>query len=154
MRGPLDPGQNRAGKKDIRKVQFWPTRGVDLAFLRPGTLPHDVWKKKGREREGLWQPTMLPIQTAGEEGLGRILETQRTWGEELGKTPVKRVTLRRKIWGLRDEALGTKVRSSRPRAILPSAEQYLHPHLLLPGLPRPRPPHPAPPRGRAPGHLL
>lgn len=44
-----------------RKVQFWPTRGVDLAFLRPGTLPCDIWKKKGRERERLRQPTVHPI---------------------------------------------------------------------------------------------
>lgn len=56
MRGPWTLA--RIGQ--ARKVQFWPTRGVDLAFLRPGTLPCDIWKK-GREREGLRQPTVHPI---------------------------------------------------------------------------------------------
>lgn len=46
----------------------------------------------------------------------------------------------KKIWELRDEALGTRVSSSRPRPCFPSAEQYPQPHLLLPRLPRPRPP--------------
>lgn len=39
----------------------------------------------------------------------------------------------KKIWGLRDEALVTRVRSSRPRPFFPSAEEYRHPHLLLQG---------------------